>query len=390
MSQLLTELGNLKENNRLEVKRARGGVPQTLWQTYSSFANTMGGTIILGVDEDTEGNLHVVGVPDAQQYVKTIWNTLNNRQKVSRNILVDQNVRIEEVEGKELIVIDVPRALRTDKPVHIDGDVYGGSYRRNGDGDYHCTDDEVRLMIRDSSASPADLVVLDSLGLDALCNDTIQKYRRILSTVKPDLSWNRLSDEALLYRLNAVGRSDKDSELHPTAAGFSCSAITTRCEGVPYYLLDYREVVGEASMDRPSRVRFSVLEREICSISISLSPTNSLGIKTPFALDEHMMRIDDTPVHKAVREALINTLIHANYYERRGLVIIKKLRSYDFSNQEGSVSPLKLPSMGASPTRATDGIHHVHTGQHRGTGRQWAIQHLWSLETTELGYSNLI
>jgi ATP-dependent DNA helicase RecG len=95
MSQLLTELGNLKENNRLEVKRARGGVPQTLWQTYSSFANTMGGTIILGVDEDTEGNLHVVGVPDAQQYVKTIWNTLNNRQKVSRNILVDQNVRIE-------------------------------------------------------------------------------------------------------------------------------------------------------------------------------------------------------------------------------------------------------------------------------------------------------
>ncbi len=95
MSPLLTTLEELKENNRLEVKRARGGVPQTLWQTYSSFANTMGGTIILGVDEDTEGNLHVVGVPDAQQYVKTIWNTLNNRQKVSRNILVDQNVRIE-------------------------------------------------------------------------------------------------------------------------------------------------------------------------------------------------------------------------------------------------------------------------------------------------------
>ncbi|HOQ95253.1 MAG TPA: hypothetical protein PLB37_08570, partial [Sphaerochaeta sp.] len=49
MSPLLTTLEELKENNRLEVKRARGGVPQTLWQTYSSFANTMGGTIILGV-----------------------------------------------------------------------------------------------------------------------------------------------------------------------------------------------------------------------------------------------------------------------------------------------------------------------------------------------------
>ena len=337
MSPLLTTLEELKENNRLEVKRARGGVPQTLWQTYSSFANTMGGTIILGVDEDAEGNLHVVGVPDAQQYVKTIWNTLNDRQKVSRNILVDQNVRIEKVADKELIVIDVPRALRTDKPVYIDGNVYGGSYRRNGDGDYHCAEDEVRLMIRDSSASPADLVVLDSLTLDALCNDTIQKYRRILSTVKPDLSWNRLSDEALLYRLNAVGRSDTDSNLHPTAAGLLMFGYHYEIvKEFPYYLLDYREVVSEETrwIDRVVSDSAS-WSGNLFDFYFLVADKLTIGIKTPFALDEHMMRIDDTPVHKAVREALINTLVHANYYERRGLVIIKKLHSFEFSNPGG-------------------------------------------------------
>ena len=192
-------------------------------------------------------------------------------------------------------------------------------------------------MIRDSSASPADLVVLDSLDLDALCNDTIQKYRRILSTVKPDLSWNRLSDEALLYRLNAVGRSDTDSELHPTAAGLLMFGYHYEIvKEFPYYLLDYREVVGEEPrwIDRVVSDSAS-WSGNLFDFYFLVADKLTLGIKTPFALDEHMMRIDDTPVHKAVREALINTLIHANYYERRGLVIIKKLRSYDFSNPGG-------------------------------------------------------
>jgi predicted HTH transcriptional regulator len=46
-------------------------------------------------------------------------------------------------------------------------------------------------------------------------------------------------------------------------------------------------------------------------------------IKTPFRL-EGDTRIDDTPVHKALREAIANSLIHANYYGRRGLVIHRR------------------------------------------------------------------
>ncbi|AEC02359.1 RNA-binding domain-containing protein [Parasphaerochaeta coccoides] len=337
MSQLITELYKRKENNRLEVKRAREGVPQTLWETYSSFANTMGGTIILGVDEDTSGNLQVAGVPDAERYVKTIWNTLNNRQKVSRNILVEHNIRLEETEGKNVIVIGVPRAARTDKPIFINGDVYSGSYRRNGDGDYHCSEDEVRNMIRDSSRSPADLVVLEALGLDALCADTIQKYRRRLATVKPDLSWNQLSDEELLYRLNAIGRSEKDAYLHPTAAGLLMFGYHYEIvKEFPSYLLDYREVTDEESrwVDRivSNAANWS---GNLFDFYFLVAEKLMVGIKTPFALDENMVRIDDTPVHKAVREALVNSLVHANYYERRGLVVIKRKNSFEFSNPGG-------------------------------------------------------
>ena len=54
-------------------------------------------------------------------------------------------------------------------------------------------------------------------------------------------------------------------------------------------------------------------------------------MKVPFKL-EGGDRIDDTPVHKALREALANCLINADYYGRQGIVIIKRKDSFSFSN----------------------------------------------------------
>ena len=65
-----------------------------------------------------------------------------------KNILSDDDIRIECIEGKRIIVIAVPSAQRRDRPVYMGGDLYHGSYYREGDGDYRLTRDEVDVMLR--------------------------------------------------------------------------------------------------------------------------------------------------------------------------------------------------------------------------------------------------
>ena len=55
-----------------------------------------------------------------------------------------------------------------------------------------------------------------------------------------------------------------------------------------------------------------------------------LDLKVPFEMNGGL-RVDDTPVHKAIREALANCLVNADYYGRGG-VVIKKRGSVTMSN----------------------------------------------------------
>ena len=91
--EILEEL-NIKEDNERECKLATGGLPESIWETYSSFANTNGGTILLGIREHRD-SFTVEGLTDKQivKYQKDFWSTLNDRNKVSKNILLNHHVR---------------------------------------------------------------------------------------------------------------------------------------------------------------------------------------------------------------------------------------------------------------------------------------------------------
>ena len=87
-------LNEYREHNQLEAKSAKGGFPNSLWETYSAFANSDGGVILLGVKEAKDGNLLPESGVDAAKLHKDFWNMVNNRQKVSANIVTDRMVTV--------------------------------------------------------------------------------------------------------------------------------------------------------------------------------------------------------------------------------------------------------------------------------------------------------
>lgn len=75
------EVPRMREGNRLEAKRAKGGLPHSLWETYSSFANTEGGLILLGVSEHEDHSLYITGVDDARNMAQIFgtWCMIHRR-----------------------------------------------------------------------------------------------------------------------------------------------------------------------------------------------------------------------------------------------------------------------------------------------------------------------
>ncbi len=89
--------GLWKEGAHLEFKTAHKGVPESMWETYSAFANTGGGIILLGVSDRGETE----GVHDADAMLQNIHNQLNNPQKCSCNILDESRLGIIEIDFRK-------------------------------------------------------------------------------------------------------------------------------------------------------------------------------------------------------------------------------------------------------------------------------------------------
>lgn len=145
----LSKLEQYKETNRIEAKRATGGLPRSLWETYSAFANSDGGVILLGVAESKKDkSLYPVQLPDPWRLVAQFWETLP--RAVNKNILKKTDVTVEEVDGKEIVVIQIPKAKKKDRPIYIGGNPLTGSYYRRDEGDIRLPEHRIRQMIEES------------------------------------------------------------------------------------------------------------------------------------------------------------------------------------------------------------------------------------------------
>ena len=312
----------LRENHEVEYKSAKGGFPGAFWESFSAFANTNGGTIVLGVKEK-KGVFTPEGLTEDQidKYRKQFWDDAHNPTNVNIPLLLEDDVQDFTTDGgKRLLVFHIPRAYYDLRPVHLTLTPFGHTYKRKHEGDYLCTDDEVRQMYSDANNMKysADSRILHGYTIDDIDLPTLHQYRRSYNNRHENHPWTEVDDMKFLENIGAYRKDRKASEEGFTVAGllmFGKSASITDPECCQQFWPDYRERLSlEPGVRWTNRVSpDGTWEANLYQFFTRVLPMLQHALPVPFRLDENQRRIDTTTAHTALREALGNCLIHCAY-----------------------------------------------------------------------------
>jgi ATP-dependent DNA helicase RecG len=327
---ILTRL-DWAENDDLEFKSAKGGLPLSLWETYSAMANTYGGVILLGVEDDGR----VSGVREPATLRKNFWNTINNRGKVNLNLLNDADLAEVKTPEGLILAMRIPQAARRQRPVFLGQNPLTGTYRRNFDGDYRCTEQEVSRMLSDRDEQPADSRIFENFGLSDIDRPSLQQYRQRFASHKPSHPWLSEDDKGLLAKLGGWRRDRRSGLEGLTVAGLLMFGTDEAIrEALPRFHLDYREKYAiDPEVRWTDRLTVDgTWTANLFQFYLKVIQRLTQDLKLPFQLGGDLFRRGETIVHEAIREALVNALIHADYQGVGGVVVEKFKDRFEFSN----------------------------------------------------------
>lgn len=343
----LEDLETLRESLELECKLAQGQngqgeVPRDFWPTYSAMANAHGGVVLLGVREK-DGRFTVAGLPNAAKVRADLFNNLNNSGKVSVNLLTDTDVQEVAIQGAVILCVRIPQATRKQRPVFLNGQPMGHTYKRLNDGDRLCDEEAVKRMLAEQVEDERDARILKGFGMADLDMDSLRIYRQMLKDEKPGHPYLEQDDFTFLTSLRGWRRDRSTGEEGLTLAGLlmfgNWSAIQ---EAVPHYFLDYQERPEAKTelrwVDR--LVPDGTWTGNLFEFYRRVYRKLVADLKVQFSL-KGGQRQDDTPVHVALREALVNTLVHADYTGRVSVLVVKRPDMFGFRNPGGLRLPLE-------------------------------------------------
>lgn len=384
-------LSTLAESMDIECKAAQGRdgngeLPEDFWKSYSAMANGEGGVIWLGIQERPRGTFRVAGLVNVERVRKALWDNLHNRKQISVNLLTEQQVQPVMFEGKTVLRVEVPRAARQVKPVHLGTNPFGGTYLRRYEGDYEADEESVRRMVAERVEDSRDERVLKGYDFTDLDMETVAAYRNRFAAMKPGHVWSDLSLPDFLERIGATGKNREDNTSGLRLAGllmFGRAEVIV--DALPHYLVDYQER-PEARTERrwiDRLVPDGSWSGNVYDFFRRVYQKLTADLKVPFQLQDGQ-RVEDTPVHEALREALVNTLIHADFSGRVSVLVVKRPDMFGFRNPGLMRIPIAQAIIGGTTDcrnrRLQKMFQYVGYGDQAGSGmptiyNNWTGQH---------------
>lgn len=320
-AQDISDMLKAGENAFIEFKECGKTFPKEAWPTYSAFANTHGGWIILGIKEIAERALpdkfEIAGVNDPAKILQDMGSMLDNPQKVSRNLLTDDDCKTIDVDGKRVIVIHVPEADYRNKPIFLHGNKVNHSYKRTQQGDSHLTDEELAIMLRDADTGDSDFKLMEHYGMDDIDPDTLRKYRTAFNIRNPGHVFSDKSDIDFLTHMGAYVRDRATGREGLSLAGLMMFgkglAIRERFPSLRMDYLDLSNIPVGSGIKWNERLTYDgSWENNLYNFITFVMSRVTFGIPTPGVV-RGAIRNDDSQILKALREAITNSVIHADF-----------------------------------------------------------------------------
>ncbi|MFH0753185.1 MAG: RNA-binding domain-containing protein [Candidatus Omnitrophota bacterium] len=315
--QLLKRLSGIEWDD-FEVKEARLALPDDITKTISAFANTLGGFAVFGIKED-DGKFVVSGVENPDK-IQNDFITLLRGEKF--NIPLSSKGDVHRIEGKVVLVFRIEEMPRQAKPIYFGGDIRN-SFVRIGASTQKASKPEVERMLREASEKTSDSMRLEDFDIEDLDDEAIEMFRNILKLEHPDHPFTRCGKTEMLLGLQAIDGSKKKKRCL-TAAGLLLFGKELRIlNQFPSYFIDFLVIPAKHGEDVQTRwvERYSS-EQGIIQTYAQIYDRLRKRIPVPFALKaDGYTRNDDPPSVQAVREALVNLLMHMDYFDAKGAVV---------------------------------------------------------------------
>jgi ATP-dependent DNA helicase RecG len=351
LQELILTLRSLgSDHSTCEVKRAQGGIPATLWESITAFANAEGGIVVLGVDE--KHGFDIVGVNDAGAVEAAIGAICSELEPPIR-----ADISTVSIGQKNVVVIAVPKLPRDRRPCYKRSlGPWAGSRYRVADGDRKLTDYEVSLLLANRKEQNHDLRPIVQARKTDLDADSLQAFLGRVREIKATI-FSRIPDDDVLRMMNII--VDHEGEMVPTLAGLLAFGIYPQ-QFEPQLDITFisfpTPTPGELG---PRGERFT--ENQSIDGSIPVMAKECIRIlkrnMRRRSIVTGFFRTDEWEYPEEVlREALTNALVHRDYSETaRGMQV--QVEMYPdrlvVRNPGGLYGPVDVDSLGTSNASST-------------------------------------
>lgn len=373
---LLQELAALDESDRIEAKQARQ-IDRSIMETVCAFANEPGlggGYLLLGVTRDMQdlfsNAYRVEGIDDPEK----LQSDLASQCASIFNRPLRPRVSVETLNGKTVVVVFVPEAARTEKPIFIQNlGLPRGAFRRVGPTDQEGTEDDLVALYSGHQLDTFDAALLPDTDLSDIDPAAIDDYRQLRRAINPDAEELAWSNEDLLHALGCAKR--ENGQLRPTVAGivlFGSSMALRRC--FPMMRIDYIRAPGRQWVENPDH-RFDTLEIRAPLFTAIRRATNTVRdeLIQSFSLAEGALVREDEPTLplRVIREAIVNAVMHRSYRIHGAIQIIRYANRLEIRNPGHSIKAeeqLGEPGSETRNPRIAAVLHEVNIAETKGSG----------------------